>query len=157
MSMSSTREGSAGAREGPDKNRLPRPTFQTWVALQPLWLLAGMLFPHHGWITVYASVPFGIALARAARWLRLSRTPTLFSLLVATAGYLLVVRFGLGQVAALALADAPHKLAVSLAMIAGYLTLELRAWAIELAREFGKRFEKALARRIAKHLERDLP
>ncbi|MFG1708150.1 hypothetical protein ACFLIM_33570 [Nonomuraea sp. M3C6] len=105
-----------------------RTTFQAWVALQPAWLASGALWPEQGRITVYACVPIGIVLAWAANRLKLPRIPTLFGLVTATAMYLCADKFGIHQAAVLALADAPHKLVVSSAMITMYAAMEIRIW-----------------------------
>ncbi|SEH03888.1 hypothetical protein SAMN05444920_14711 [Nonomuraea solani] len=129
-------------------DKISRPLLQTWVILQSMWLLSGLLWPEHGTFMVYASLTPSALLGWYASQRKFLRTPTIVGLVTAGATYLYATELGLPQASTLATADAFHKLLVSSAMAGILIVLQLWQWICALY----SAWVKNLARRLVGQL-----
>ncbi|MCH5674846.1 hypothetical protein [Streptomyces gilvus] len=139
--------------EGGDPPRVLRPpTLQTWVALQPAWLVAGMLIPDSR-LAIYACVPVSLGTAwLAGRW-KLLRTPTWLGLLTACVAYICATYLGVHETATIALAQAGDKLAVTITILSCYAVREC----VARAPQWWNAFIESLARKLSTAMRTDPP
>jgi hypothetical protein len=119
------KKSTSGGGSSP-RGRFRPPTLQMWVALQPSWLVTGMLAPHSR-LAVYASVPVGAGIAWLAGKLGLERTPTWIGLLTACMGYVCTRVLGVHAVASIALGQTGDKLTVTATIVSCYAVMEFAA------------------------------
>jgi hypothetical protein len=70
--------------------RIRRPTLQSLVVLSGLWVLVGMFIPHSR-LAVYACVPAAPLIARLARKIKATRTPTAMTFVANVTPLIMVV------------------------------------------------------------------